>query len=157
MIQRKQTLFLLASGILLLLTILLTIAKVTTPDMVYSMNAMGFEDMGGELRYPTWMLFGLTILMVLISFIAIFMYQKRVLQRRVTIFNLFLKIGFYVLVWIYMKDFLGSMENVAETSWLHTIKVFMAMPIIAMIFDYLAARAIAIDEMTIRSINRLRK
>lgn len=157
MIQRKQTLYLLASGILLLLTILLSIAKVTTPEMVYSMNAMGYEDVSGELIYPTWMLFALTIIMVLISFIAIFMYNKRVVQRRVTVFNLFLKLGFYVLVWIYMKDFLGSLDNVVETSWIKTIRVFMAMPIIAMIFDYLAARAIAIDEMTIRSINRLRK
>lgn len=140
----------------MLLTILLAIAKVTTTDMVYSMNAMGFEDLSEELIRPTWGLFGLTILMVLISFIAIFLYTKRVIQRRITTFNLLLKIGFYVLVWIYMKDFTNTVNGINE-NWMQNVTIFMAAPILAMIFDYLAARAIAIDEMTIRSINRLRE
>lgn len=140
----------------MLLTILLAIAKVTTTDMVYSMNAMGFEDLSEELIRPTWGLFGLTILMVLISFISIFLYSKRVIQRRITTFNLLLKIGFYVLVWIYMKDFINTVDGINE-NWIKNITLFMGAPILAMIFDYLAARAIAIDEMTIRSINRLRK
>lgn len=156
MIQRKQTLYLLASGILMLLTILLNIAKVTTSDMVYNMNAMGFEDMQGALTSPSWVLFGLTILIVLISFYSIFLYNKRVAQRRITVFNLFLKIGFYVLVWIYLSSFM-KINPPSDPSILRTIKVIMGMPIIAMIFDALAARAIAIDEMTIRSINRLRR
>lgn len=155
MIQRKQTLYLLASGVLMLLTILLSIARITTPDMVYTLNAMGFEDTSSELIRPTWLLFGLTIITVLISFISIFLYNKRVLQRRITIFNLFLKVGFFVLAWIYVQNFFNTVISL-DITYSFRITAFLAAPIIAMIFDYLAARAIAIDEMTIRSINRLR-
>lgn len=155
MIQRKQTLFLLFSGILMLLMVFLSIAKVTTSDMVYSMNATGFEDLAGEVIMPTWVLFGLTILIVLLSFVAIFLYTKRVLQMRITIFNLLLKLGFFALVFVYRFSFTETIID-SNMDWSFSVTLWLALPIVAMIFDYLAYRGIAVDERTIRFMDRLR-
>lgn len=155
MIQRKQTLYLLLSGLLILLTILLKSVSILTNDMLYSFSAMGIKDGTAEIVMPTWGLFGLAIVVVLLSFVAIFLYTKRVLQRRITVLNLFLKSGFYLLGWLYISKF----ETVAEELGAFTavnVTIVAALPLVAMILDYLAARAIEIDERTIRSINRLR-
>lgn len=155
MIQRKQTLFLLLSGILSLLTILLDSASILTIDMLYTFSGMGIEDATGEIVMPTWVLFGLAILVTLLSFIAIFLYTRRVLQRRITVLNIFLKVGIYVLGWLYLSKFRGAAEELGAFSAM-SITVIAAFPLVAIILDYLAARAIEVDERTIRSINRLR-
>lgn len=43
--------------------------RVTTPDVVYTFKASGFEDLSGEIIQPSWILFGLNILIVMMSFI----------------------------------------------------------------------------------------
>lgn len=155
MIQRRQTLYLLASGLLMLAMLFVGLAKVTTPDVVYTFKASGFEDLSGEIIQPSWILFGLNILIVMMSFITIFLYHKRVCQMRITIFNLILKVGIYVLFWVYQESFTNHIAS-SGVEWSLRITPWMALPIIAMIFDYLAHRGIAIDEKKIRFMDRLR-
>lgn len=156
MIQRKQTLYLLASGLLMLAMLFLTFAKVTTQDMIYAFKATGLEDLSGEIVQPSWVLFGLTAAITLISFISIFLYRKRILQMRLTIFNLLIKVGFYLLVFVvYRPSFIKSLVDTTQ-DWSMSITPWLAFPIVAMIFDYLAYRGIAVDEKTIRFIDRLR-
>ncbi|MDY3883737.1 DUF4293 domain-containing protein [Porphyromonas somerae] len=156
MIQRKQTLYLLASGLLMLAMLFLTFAKVTTQDMIYAFKATGLEDLSGEIVQPSWVLFGLTAAITLISFISIFLYRKRILQMRLTIFNLLIKVGFYLLVFVvYRPSFIKSLVDTTQ-DWSMSITPWLAFPIVAMIFDYLAYRGIAVDEKTIRFMDRLR-
>ncbi len=155
MIQRKQTLYLLVSGILMLMTLFLPVLKVVTPDMMYSFSASGFEDLSGDIVQPTWVFFGFNIAVILISFIAIFLYTKRVSQMRLTIFNLIIKVGFYVFVYLYYSIFTKDLGEYMS-QWTANITPWLAFPLIAMIFDYLAYRGIAIDERTIRFMDRLR-
>ena len=156
MIQRKQTLYLLASGLLMLAMLFLTFAKITTQDMVYAFKATGLEDLSGELVQPSWVLFGLTAAITLISFISIFLYRKRVLQMRLTIFNLLIKVGFYLLVFlVYRPSFIEAIVDTTQDLSM-SITPWLAFPIVAMIFDYLAYRGIAVDEKTIRFMDRLR-
>lgn len=139
----------------MLLIVFIPIAKVMIPDMVYSLNATGFEDLAGSVIMPTWGLFGLTILIVLLSFVAIFLYNKRVLQMRITIFNLLLKLGFIALAFVYRYSFTNTLVD-SNMDWNFSITPWFALPIVAIIFDYLAYRGIAIDERTIRFMDRLR-
>ena len=157
MIQRKQTLYLLASGLLMLAMLFLTFAKITTQDMIYAFKATGLEDLSGEIIQPSWVLFGLTAAITLISFISIFLYRKRVLQMRLTIFNLLIKVGFYLLVFlVYRPSFIKAIVDTNQDWWSMSITPWLAFPIVAMIFDYLAYRGIAVDEKTIRFMDRLR-
>ncbi len=156
MIQRKQTLYLLASGLLMLAMLFLTFAKITTQDMIYAFKATGLEDLSGEIIQPSWVLFGLTAAITLISFISIFLYRKRILQMRLTIFNLLIKVGFYLLVFlVYRPSFIEAIVDTTQDLSM-SITPWLAFPIVAMIFDYLAYRGIAVDEKTIRFMDRLR-
>ena len=60
----------------MLAMLFLTFAKVTTQDMVYAFKATGLEDLSGEIVQPSWVLFGLTAAITLISFISIFLYRR---------------------------------------------------------------------------------
>ena len=141
----------------MLAMLFLTFAKITTQDMVYAFKATGLEDLSGEIIQPSWVLFGLTAVITLISFISIFLYRKRVLQMRLTIFNLLIKVGFYLLVFlVYRPSFIEAIVDTNQ-DWLSmSITPWLAFPIVAMIFDYLAYRGIAVDEKTIRFMDRLR-
>lgn len=140
----------------MLAMLFLTFAKVTTQDMIYAFKATGLEDLSGEIVQPSWVLFGLTAAITLISFISIFLYRKRILQMRLTIFNLLIKVGFYLLVFVvYRPSFIKSLVDTAQ-DWSMSITPWLAFPIVAMIFDYLAYRGIAVDEKTIRFMDRLR-
>lgn len=140
----------------MLAMLFLTFAKVTTQDMVYAFKATGLEDLSGEIVQPSWVLFGLTAAITLISFISIFLYRKRILQIRLTIFNLLIKVGFYLLVFlVYRPSFIKSLVDTTQ-DWSMSITPWLAFPIVAMIFDYLAYRGIAVDEKTIRFMDRLR-
>ncbi|WP_298631289.1 DUF4293 domain-containing protein [uncultured Porphyromonas sp.] len=157
MIQRKQTLYLLASGLLMLAMLFLPFVKFTVQDMVYSFKATGLEDLSGEILQPSWVLFSLTALITVLSFASIFLYQKRVLQMRLTIFNLLIKVGFYLLLFlVYRPSFVEKLIDTTQDWWSMSITPWLAFPIVAMIFDYLAYRGIAVDEKTIRFMDRLR-
>lgn len=156
MIQRIQTLYLLLSGLLMLIPLFLPVLAVVVPDLgaVYRMGSVGMESPDGSrsILYSTWALFGLNILIPILSFVGIFLYNKRGLQMRVTMFNLILKAGFYALLAFYVLQFQGSLDAVSEIS----IRPWVAVPLVCMILDYLAHRGIAIDDRTIRYMDRLR-
>ena len=157
MIQRIQTLYLFLSGLLMVLPLFLPILAFVVPEAgaVYAMASSGVESPQGgtgELVYPAWALFVLNILIVLLSYIAIFLYNKRMLQMRMTMFNLFLKAGFYLLVAFYVYSFRADLGAASEIS----LRVWAAAPLVGMILDYLAHRGIAIDDRTIRYMDRLR-
>lgn len=156
MIQRIQTLYLLISGLLMLVPLFWPLLAIVVPDLgaVYEMGSAGVESPNGdaELIYPAWALFGLNILIVLLSYVAIFLYRRRMLQMRVTMFNLILKAGFYALLIVYVLNFQGTLDAVSEIS----IRAWVAVPLVCMILDYLAHRGIAIDDRTIRYMDRLR-
>lgn len=157
MIQRIQTVYLLLSGLLMLVPIFLPLVAIVAPDggMVYEMTAAGVT-VAGDIEigtvYPTWALFGLNILIVLLSLYAIFLYKKRRLQMRMTMFNLILKAGFYGLLVLYVVQFQGTLEVVSEVS----LRLWTAAPLVCMFLDYFAHRGIAIDDRTIRYMDRLR-
>lgn len=156
MIQRKQTLYLLLSGILMLLTLFIPMARVTTYQKIYTMDTTGMTDMAGQLVYPTWILMALSILIVLLSFISIFLYKNRTLQMRMTMFNLILKPGLYALAVYYLLSFGDMVGYEAEGTPFYSVTPWVALPILAMILDYLAHRGIAIDDRTIKYMDRLR-
>ena len=82
-----------------------------------------------------------------ISFISIFLYRKRLIQIRLSIFNIIILIAYQAWI-IYL--FFDRPEGSAFT----TTAVF---PAVAAILTWLAFRYIARDEAMVRSVNRLRK
>ena len=151
MIQRKQTLYLLLSGILMAILPFVTSYAITTQDHYLNFNTFGLYQIGGAgvegdlLIRPTWGLAVLNVIIVLLSIISIFLYKRRVLQMRVTVYNLLLKIGLLILGGMYIYKF-GELYPDA----LKGVRAWVALPFISIILDYLAHRAIAVDERLVQ-------
>jgi flagellar basal body-associated protein FliL len=80
--------------------------------------------------------------------VIIFLYKKRILQIRILVFSVVLLLGLFGLFFYFTyAGFTGA--KVA-------FKVPVVFPVVAVILDYLAIRAIGKDEALIRSLNRIR-
>jgi uncharacterized membrane protein (UPF0182 family) len=132
MIQRIQTLFLLAATALLTSLFFVTIARsqVETVKLVQIIPLLVFN-----------------VITTALSFISIFLYKKRMLQLRMTILNAIILIGYQAWI-VYL--FIIRPDGSAFT----TPAVF---PVIAAILSWLAFRYIARDEAMVRAADRLRK
>ena len=151
MLQRIQTLFLLLASVCMLVATVTPLAS-----FFYNGNPVVFEAMGlfrdGNLESSTWALFVIGAISSLLSLLTVFLYKARVVQIRISIFNIFLMIGFYLYF-----GFLIFRINPEAGLQFQKIGIGVIMPAIAIILTYLAIRKIGADEVLVRSFNRLRK
>jgi len=155
MIQRVQTVYLLIVAALFTALFFLPLATLQSGDEVFLFDVTGLNSTAqpSELVAPTWSLLALAGIIVVLAFTIIFMYKKRVLQIRLSIFSSLLIIGFCALAGFYLWQF----GNSARLPALKIIPaIWCAFPIIALIFNYLAIRKIGADEVLVRSLNRIR-
>lgn len=151
MFQRIQTIFLVLAAAAMLIA---SSTPLATFNYNYSEEVV-FESMGiylnGTLNDSTWGLFAISIGSSVMALITIFLYKKRMLQIRLSIFNLVLMIGFYLFFgFIFYKVY--SVEELL----FNKIGVGLIMPLIAIILTILAIRRIGSDEALVQSLNRLR-
>ena len=151
MLQRIQTLFLLLASVCMLVATVTPLAS-----FFYNGNPVVFEAMGlfrdGNLENSTWALFVIGAISSLLSLMTVFLYKARIVQIRISIFNIFLMIGFYLYF-----GFLIFRINPEAGLQFQKIGIGVIMPAIAIILTYLAIRKIGADEVLVRSLNRLRK
>jgi len=108
--------------------------------------------LNGILNDSTWGLFVVGTISSVLALITVFLYKQRMLQIRLSIFNIVLMIGFYLYFgFVFYKLF--SVENLQ----FQKVGVGIIMPVIAIILTILAIRKIGADEVLVRSLNRLRK
>lgn len=151
MLQRVQTLFLLLASAAMLIASMSPLAI-----FLYNGDKAVFEALGvyldGQLNDSTWGLFVIGAVSSVLALFTVFLYKKRMLQIRFSIFNLVLMVGFY----LYFGFIVYTLASV-ETLQFQKVGVGIIMPVIAIIFTILAIRRIGADEAMIRSFNRLRK
>jgi Domain of unknown function (DUF4293) len=145
MIQRIQTIFLLLSGIAFFSLFLVPFAtsEVVIPQI--------FNDMVYNIQDSP-ILLGLCILGGLISIGAIFLFNNRPLQLKMsyiaTVFSILLPLVAILLV--YNEGTSGANADKIDD------KLGIYLPLISLVFSILAGRYINKDENTVRSMDRLR-
>ncbi len=150
MLQRIQTVFLLLASACMLVASVTTLATFTHNEGAVTFEAMGIYE-NGQLQTSTWGLFVIGALSAILALVTVFMYKKRMLQIRMSIFNIFVMIGFY----LYFGFLVYSFNPDAGLQY-QKIGIGIVMPIIAIILTILAIRKIGADEALVRSLNRLR-
>lgn len=150
MIQRIQTLLLIGVVILISLLIFMPLAAFTNAESTFLLMADSMVDTlpGKEALMVVWPLFILLIVMVLVPFVTIFMYKKRMLQIRMTIFSSILDVLFFVLYFYECSTIAREIQ--AEVSYK---PVALIIPVVAILLNIIAIRKIGQDEMLIRSLN----
>ena len=147
MIQRIQTVYVFISLVLMALLLALPLAEIIDGNAVYQLSKLGVSGESGLVK-SGWYIAVVTGIVVLVHGIVIFSYKKRVQQirmLRVAMLLMFVLLGMF-----YFFSYF-SFSN-AQIS----LKIGTVFPLVGMILDYLAIRAIGKDETLIRSIDRIR-
>lgn len=149
MIQRIQSVYLLIVTVLLVIAMCLPVGNLIglEGNLIFKNFGVYGEQISDN---STWGMFIILLLSSLISFATIFLYKNRMLQIRMSIFNTILLIGYYITFIAFMvilqKRYLASFH----LSW------GLCLPLITIIFNYLAIRAIGKDEVLVKATDRLR-
>lgn len=150
MLQRIQTAFLLLAAACMLTASVTKLLVFTHVQGTLIFEAMGMYEVADQKIY-TWALFVVGSLSSIIALITVFLYKKRMLQIRMSIFNIILMACFYVYL-----AFLVYYTNQTVALKFQTVGIGVIMPAIAIILTILAIRKIGADETLVRSLNRLR-
>ena len=128
MIQRIQSVYLLVVTILIIICLCSPVGSYIGSD--YSVSA-------------------LTNLCLTMADGTIFLFKKRMLQIRLTIFSTILLIGYYatLVTFIFMLK---------EESMTFSLSWTVCLPLVAIILNWLAIRAIGKDEVLVKAYDRLR-
>ena len=161
MIQRIQTLYLLAVVAFGIALICLPVLELVTPEEaeelhIYTLSATGLEEItAGQCESDVqlqglWGLCLTTALIPLLALIDIFLYRKRLLQARLNIFSVMLCLGWYGVLAIYIwlvKMSLG-------VDW--HILPWASIPAVCLVLTLMATRRILKDEALVRAADRIR-
>jgi len=150
MIQRIQTLYLLAVAALGITLLFMPVVQLVSPQEAAELQVYELSAMGGAPLQGLWGLTLTTALIPLLALVDIFLYKKRILQARLNIFTVMLCLGYYGVLAIYI--WLAKVSLGVE--W-HIIP-WASIPLICLILTLMATRAILKDEALVRAADRIR-
>jgi len=150
MIQRIQTLYLLAVVALGVALIWQPVVQLVTPEEAETLQVWELSALGGAPLQGLWGLLLTTILIPVLALVDIFLYKKRLLQARLNIFTIMLCLGYYGVLAIYIwqaKLALGVEWHILPCA---------SFPLVCMVLTLMATRRILKDEALVRAADRIR-
>jgi peptidoglycan/LPS O-acetylase OafA/YrhL len=148
MIQRIQSVWLLLAAFSIFCLLFFPIIGASTAVGEYMVYGSGLKMMDAITQTTNVPLLAGIILAGLISLLNVFNFSNRKLQIRIAWLNILLVLA--LCVWIAML--IKNIPNITELN----IEFASLLPLLAIIFTYLAIRGIKSDEKLIRSADRLR-
>ena len=161
MLQRVQTIYMLASVIAILMLFFFPLATFTNSIATFELNAFGLTSVTESLPFDSmrWSLLCVLLIMFALPLVAIFMYKKHKTQLRLLIFTAVLDALFYALYYFVeipaCEDLFVAQTAVKEiessTSVLSAI-----MPVVSLFCCVMAMRGVIYDMALLSSADRLR-
>jgi len=160
MIQRVQTIYMLASVIALLTMHFFWLASFAMPEATFELNSMGLvcTSPGFETDQMNWLIFLLLIVMMAVPLVTIFLYKNRKLQLRLLIFATVLNVLYYgVYFWqvSFYSDQIFAL-SVSKTLDETNNVIMLAMPLLSIFCNVMAMRGVIYDIALIKGLERLR-
>ena len=120
----------------------------------FGLYAFALKDAGGEVLHRAVYLGIVLSAAALLPLVTVFLYRRRLLQIRLCVAEMVLLVGSAVMEGIYY--YLGS-RVVSELSFsTHGVGISIVLPVVSLLFAWLASRAIFRDEVLVRSVDRIR-
>jgi len=155
MIQRIQTLYLLASSILVLLWYFMPLAELVNIESKYIFTIYGLKNVDNQNRlYHTVIISIIATISFIATIATIFLYKNRKLQIKVSQFLLLLHTALVAVAFLIIDKAKSSLSSFNEIIIHH--KISIVFPLISIILIYLAIKAIKKDEELVRSADRIR-
>jgi len=158
MIQRIQTLFLLAAAILSFIIIINPVSEMRLIDKSQvKFTSFRIKSVNEPVKtylytYPIGVI---AIVSTLFSLLAIFLFHKRIIQMRLCVYNILINIALLLIMFFYyfkIRNDTFNQFSIVSHSFTYTV-IF---PIVIIILLFQAFRTIRRDELLIKSYNRLR-
>ena len=160
MIQRVQTIYMLASVIAILTMHFFWLASFAIPEATFELNSLGLvcQTKGFETDRMVWELFIVLLLMVALPLINIFLYKNRKVQLRVLIYTIILNVLYYGLFFWECYRLKGEVAALSQGGVLdvHYNIMMLVMPAVSIFALIMAARGVIFDIALIKSLERLR-
>ncbi len=151
MIQRIQTVYLLLVAVCAVVCLSMPVGHFHQDGIeVAEFYNLWLSMADGSKVFSPWAMYDLLLLAALVPFVAIFLFKRRMLQVRLSVFSGLILIGYYIVFGTFVYVFKSRYDADFTMNWT------VAFPAVALILDYLAFRNIMKDELMIRSLNRLR-
>lgn len=152
MIQRIQTLYLFLAGLLPAFTFFFPVAFMAKGDSWLTITSISYDtanvsEMAG--RHP-WGLGVMSVLSVVLAFVALFSYKNRKRQQRWVHCALTCNMVWYLTLVAY------SFSVAGRTGLKLSFALCCLLPLVAMISLWMARRAIRHDEALVRAADRIR-
>jgi len=141
MIQRIQSLWLL----------IVAIAAFATYTLTLYIGKQADGAIKEFLLADNFLLVILIIALGILAIICLFLFKNRKLQFKLSVLGVIFSLGFLFLEYIKVEDF--KKDNLIQTG---SYQIGALLPIVMVIFFFLAARGIYRDEKLVKSMNRLR-
>lgn len=150
MIQRIQTLYLLAVVALGIALIWLPVVEFVTPEEASELQIWEMTSIGGVPLHGLWGLLVATLLIPALALVDIFLFKKRILQARLNIFTAMLCLGYYGVLAIYI----WQAKLALGVDW--HIMPWASFPLVCFVLTIMATRRILKDEALVRAADRIR-
>ncbi|MCD8185213.1 MAG: DUF4293 domain-containing protein [Rikenellaceae bacterium] len=150
MIQRIQTLYLLATAILMGILCFAPFVSFLWEGEIFRQNVWGAWSTAGEMAFGTIPMGILTLLSALLPVVTIFLYKRRGLQMRLCVVELILLLG--VVIYLGMYLFRSSSEITDKVAF----SIVDLFPVLGMILTLMASKRILKDQLLIKSLDRIR-
>ena len=149
MIQRIQSVYLLVVTILMIICMCNPVGSIiASTNEISEFGNLCITLPDGTKDYAPWALFAILMVVAILSFVTIFLFKKRMLQIRLTIFSSIMLIGYYLAL---VALALMLAEGTSFTpSWI------ICLPFVAIVLNWLAIRGIGADEAFVKAYDRLR-
>jgi len=154
MIQRIQTLYLILAAALTACASFRPLASFAGGGEEFLLYAFGLRSADGATVQPTLYLGILLSLSLVLPLATVFLYKRRMLQVRLCAVEMVLLLGSLIMAGIYY--FLSCRIFSSFEFHAQSVRISFILPLAALIFTYLALRAIFRDELLIRSMDRIR-
>ena len=149
MIQRIQSVYLLVVTILMVICMCSPVGSIiASTNEISEFGNLCIILPDGTKDYAPWALFAILLVVAALSFGTIFLFKKRMLQIRLTIFSSVMLIGYYLALVAYI--FMLAEETTFSASWT------ICLPFVGIILNWLAIRGIGADEALVKAYDRLR-
>ena len=149
MIQRIQSIYLLVVTILMVICMCSSVGSIiTSTNEISEFGNLFITLPDGTKDYAPWALFVILLVVAVLAFGTIFLFKKRMLQIRLTIFSTVVLIGYYLALVAYI--FMLAEDTSFTPSWT------ICLPFVGIILNWVAIRGIGADEALVKAYDRLR-
>lgn len=161
MLQRIQTVYMLASVVAVLMLFLFPLAVFETPQAIFELNAFGLSSVTPEvpLDEMRWSLLIVLLVMIVLPLVAIFMYKNHKRQMRMLIYAAVLDVLFYVLFYFFEVPACDSMilRIITEKKLISSTNLMpLIMPALSVFCNIMAIKGVIYDMALLSSADRLR-